>query len=62
MSNPMQLMQWFQQFAANNREDTAEMQVRQIMQGANLNQRQLNKIQTTANMLYGMAQRFGLIK
>lgn len=61
MSNPMQIMQMFQQFSANF-VGNPEEQGRQLIQSANLNQNQLNKLQSSANMIYGMAQRFGLIK
>jgi hypothetical protein len=39
-----------------------EQEARQMIQNANLNQAQLNKIQSSANMIYGMAQKFGIFK
>lgn len=65
MSNPIQVMQMFSQFT-NGRNgldvNNAEQMGRQVIQQANLNQRQLNKLQTTANMIYAMAQKFGIFK
>lgn len=61
MQNPMQLMQQFSQFAGSYK-GNAEQEARQMLRNANLNQNQLNKIQSMANMIYGVAQRFGIIK
>lgn len=62
---PKQLMQMFTQFSngqnglnVNNAEQTG----RDILQRVNLNQGQLNMIQSAANMIYGMAQKFGILK
>lgn len=60
-NNPAQLMQMLNQFATGYK-GNPEQQARQLIQQANLNQSQLNKLQNSANMIYGMAQRFGLIK
>lgn len=60
-----QLMQMYSQFTngANGLNVyNAEQTGRQILQAANLNQQQLNTLQKSANMVYGIAQRFGLIK
>lgn len=59
--NPVQLMQMFQQFASGY-DKNPEVEGRKLIQSINLNQNQLNKIQGAANMVYGIAQRFGLIK
>lgn len=64
-NNPMQLMQMFSQFADGRNGlnvNNAEQMGRQVLQQANLNQKQLNQLQSSANMLYGMAQKFGLIR
>ena len=64
-NNPVQLMQMFGQFTNGQNGlnvNNAEQMGRQVIQRANLNQVQLNKIQNMANMLYGMAQKFGMIK
>lgn len=64
-NNPVQLMQMFGQFTNGQNGlnvNNAEQMGRQVLQRANLNQVQLNKIQNMANMLYGMAQKFGMIK
>ena len=60
----MQIMQMFNQFISMSgyNENNAEAQASQIIRQANLNQTQLNKVQNGANMIYGIAQRFGLIK
>lgn len=63
--NPMELMQMLSQFADGSNGlnvNNAEQRGRQILQQANLNQSQLNKIQSMANMLYGMARTFGILK
>lgn len=65
LNNPMQLMQMLSQFTngANGLNvNNAEQKGREILQQANLNQNQLNKIQQMANMVYGMAQKFGIIR
>lgn len=61
LNNPQQLMQMFNQFATGYK-GNPEQEARQLIQQANLNQAQLNKLQNSANMIYGMAQRFGLLK
>ena len=61
LNNPAQLMQMLNQFTSGYR-GNAEQEARQLIQQANLNQSQLNKLQNSANMIYGMAQRFGLLK
>lgn len=61
----MQLMQMLSQFIDGRNGlnvSNAEQRGREIIQQANLNQNQLNKIQNAANMVYGMAQKFGIIK
>lgn len=55
-------MQQFQQFMNGYKGGNPEQMGRQMIQQANLNQQQLNKLQTTANMIYGMAQKFGIFK
>lgn len=57
----MQMIQMLNQFASNYK-GNPEQEARQAIQNANLNQAQLNKLQTTANMIYGMAQKFGILK
>ena len=60
-NNPLQLMQMFSQFITGYK-GNPEQEARQMIQNANLNQAQLNKIQSSANMIYGMAQKFGIFK
>ena len=60
-NNPVQIMQMLSQFVTGYR-GNPEQEARQMLQSANLNQTQLNKIQQSANMIYGMAQRFGIFK
>lgn len=60
-NNPAQLMQMFSQFMERYK-GNPEQEARLKIQQANLNQAQLNKIQNSANMIYGMAQRFGILK
>ena len=65
LNNPMQIMQMLNQFADGRNGlnvNNAEQMGRQVLQQANLNQNQLNKLQQSANMIYGMAQRFGIFK
>lgn len=64
-NNPMQMMQMLSQFIDGKNginAGNAEQIGRQMIQNANLNQSQLNKLQNGANMIYGMAQKFGIIK
>lgn len=64
-NNPIELMQMLNQFTDGSNglnTQNAEQRGRMIIQQANLNQSQLNKIQSMANMIYGMAQRFGILK
>lgn len=61
----MQMMQMFNQFINSNNGlnvSNAEQIGREMIQKANLNQSQLNKLQNGANMIYGMAQKFGIIR
>lgn len=64
-NNPMQMMQMLSQFMNGNNGlniGNAEQIGRQLIQNSNLNQNQLNKLQNGANMIYGMAQKFGIFK
>lgn len=64
-NNPIQLMQMLSQFTDGRNGlnmSNAEQKGREVIRQANLNQNQLNKLQSAANMIYGMAQRFGLLK
>lgn len=59
------MMQMLKQFISGSNglnQANAEQIGRQMIQNANLNQAQLNKIQNGANMIYGMAQKFGILK
>lgn len=61
----MELMQMLSQFTDGRNGlniSNAEQKGREIIRQANLNQAQLNKVQGAANMIYGMARRFGLIR
>lgn len=60
-NNPMQIMQQLNSFASGFK-GNPEQEGRQLLQKANLNQNQLNKLQNTANMIYSMAQKFGVLK
>lgn len=60
-NNPMQMMQQFQQFMSGYK-GNPQQDAMQMIQSANLNQNQLNKIQSAANMIYSMAQKFGILK
>lgn len=60
-NNPMQMMQQFRQFMSGYK-GNPQQEAMQMIQNANLNQNQLNKIQGAANMIYGMAQKFGILK
>ena len=61
----MQIMQMLNQFIDGSNGlnvNNAEQMGRQMIQQANLNQNQLNKLQSSANMIYGMAKRFGIFR
>lgn len=61
----MQLIQTLNQFLGMNPDlNTSNAQEigQKLIQQANLNQTELNKIQNMANMLYGMAQKFGIFR
>lgn len=61
----MQIMQMLSQFMNGGNGiniNNAEQIGRQRIQQANLNQKQLNQLQSSANMVYSMAQRFGILK
>lgn len=63
--NPNEIMQMLTKFTDGSNGlnvFNAEQTGREIIQKANLNQNQLNMIQQSANMVYGMAQRFGILK
>lgn len=64
LNNPMQLIQTLNQFLGMNPDlNTSNAQEigEKLIQQANLSQTELNKIQNGANMIFKMAQRFGLI-
>lgn len=61
----MQIIQSLNQFLGMNPDlNTSNAQEigQKLIQQANLNQTELNKIQNMANMLYGMAQKFGIFR
>lgn len=61
----MQIMQMLNQFIDGSNGlniNNAEQIGRQMIQQANMNQNQLNKLQSSANMIYGMAKRFGIFR
>lgn len=61
----MQLIQTLNQFLGMNPDlNTSNAQEigQKLIQQANLNQTELNKIQNMANMLYGIAQKFGIFR
>lgn len=60
-NNPMQIAQMLQSFMGGYK-GNAEQEGRQMIQNANLNQSQLNKLQNAVNMIYRIAQRFGILK
>lgn len=65
LNNPLQIIQTLNQFLGMNpnlNTMNAPEIGQQIIQQANLSQKDLNKIQNGANMIFNMAQRFGLIK
>lgn len=59
--NPMEIMQQLKTFMGGYKGDP-EQEARQMIQQAGLNQQQLNQLQSQANSIYAMAQKFGLIK
>ena len=59
--NPMQMMQQLKDYMTNYR-GNPELEARQMIAQAGLDQKQLNDLQKTANMIYGMAQMMGFIK
>lgn len=59
--NPMQMMQQLKDYMTNYR-GNPEQEARQMIAQAGLDQKQLNDLQKTANMIYGMAQMMGFIK
>lgn len=61
----MQIIQSLNQFLGMNPDlNTSNAQEigQKLIQQANLNQTELNKIQNMANMLYGIAQKFGIFR
>lgn len=58
----MNMIQQFASFFNNYNGQNPQQEAMQMIQGANLNQRQLNKLQNTANALYGLAQKMGILK
>lgn len=65
LNNPMQIIQSLNQFLGMNPDlNTSNAQEigQKLIQQANLNQTELNKIQNMANMLYGIAQKFGIFR
>lgn len=62
MGNPMEMMQQFAGFFNNYQGKNPQQEAMQMIQSAGLNQRQLNKLQNTANAMYGLAQKMGILK
>lgn len=61
MNNPMQMMVQFSQYINNYRGNPQQEAMRMIQQSG-MNQQQLNKLQNTANAMYSLAQRMGIIR
>lgn len=61
MQNPMQMMSQLNDFM-NGFQGDPKRQAMQLIQQSNMNQRQLNKLQTTANNMYAMAKKVGIIR
>lgn len=61
MQNPMQMMQQLKQFMNGFSGNPQEEAMKRIQQ-ANLSQRELNELQSTANEVYAFAQKLGIIK
>ena len=61
-NNPMEMMQQFAGYLSNYNGNNPQQEAMQMIQSANLNQRQLNKLQNTANAIYGLAQKMGILK
>lgn len=59
--NPIQMMQQLKQYMSNYK-GNPEQEARQMIANAGLNQKELNALQSTANMLYGMGKQMGFIK
>ena len=61
MNNPMQMMVQFSQYINNYRGNPQQEAMRMIQQSG-MNQQQLNKLQNTANAMYSLAQKMGIIR
>ena len=59
--NPTEMMQQLKNFISGYN-GNPEQEARQIIQQSGLNQNQLNQLQSQANNIYAMAQKFGIIK
>ena len=59
-NNPMQMMSQLKSYIGSFQGD-ARQQAMQAIQQSNMNQRQLNKLQNTANAMYSLAKQMKII-